>query len=232
MFAPRGPLQGTRQKASFPRDRHVGLGREFGCGAAIGGRIDEDRIVRVVFTDFDGVLHPASAAIDLKRSTVQGASPAELRAAGLFVHTHVLASALRGAWDTEEIRVVVHSSWRSHFRDDEIRNFIPDLATWYRGTVGFTTLSRDAAIQKWLEMSEPRVTDYLVLDDAPGLFAGGTAKWPNLVLCDAERGLDDPAAREELGKFIVGKRNKDDDLGAIEFEPVNMADLIAQMKQR
>lgn len=188
--------------------------------------------VRVVFTDFDGVFHPASAATDLKRSAIQAASAEELHARGLFVHAHLLGSALQGAWDTDEIRVVVHSSWRSHFRDDELRAFLPELAPWFLGTVGFATLSRDAAILKWLEMTGSRVSDYLVLDDSPRLFAGGTDRWANLVLCEPERGLDDPRVREELKKFISGRRNKADDLGAIEFEPVNMDDLIAQMKAR
>lgn len=188
--------------------------------------------MRVVFTDFDGVLHAASAAKHLQRSVVKTASLAELRKTGLFVHTHLLAAALRKASDSDEIRVVVHSSWRSHFRDDEIRDFIPDLAPWYGGTVGLSTLPRDAAILKWLELAQPRVTDHLVLDDAGGLFAGGADKWAKLVLCDPERGLSDPGVQEQLSEFVVGKRKPDDDLGAIEFEPVNMDELKAQMKAR
>jgi hypothetical protein len=194
------------------------------------GQLEGSVIVRVVFTDFDGVLHAASSATDLKRTVIKAASVEELHASGLFVHAHLLAAALRGASDTNEIKIVVHSSWRSHFRDDEIRSFIPELAPWFLGTVGFTTLSRDAAIVKWLEMVN--VSDYLVLDDSARLFAGGEAKWANLVLCDPERGLNDQSVLEELHKFIIGRRKKADDLGAIEFEPVNMAELIAQMKGR
>jgi hypothetical protein len=188
--------------------------------------------VRVVFTDFDGVLHPASSATDLKRSVIASASVEGLRASGLFVHAQVLASALSQAADSNELRLVVHSSWRSHFRDDQIRRFIPELEPWYLGTVGFTTLARDAAILKWLEMTGPRVTDYLVLDDSPRLFAGGQQKWTHLLLCDPERGLADAAVQDELRKFVLGRREKDDDLGAIDFERVDMADLLAQMKGR
>lgn len=186
--------------------------------------------MRVVFTDFDGVLHAASSAVDLKRSVIKAAGVEELRKAGLFVHTPVLAEALRKAWDSDEIRVVAHSSWRAHFRDDEIRGFVPELAPWFAGTVGFPTLSRDAAILKWLEMADPKVTDYLVLDDSVNLFAGGTQKWANLVLCDPEKGLGDAAVRDELQKFAFNRRNKPDELGVIEFEPVKLADVIAELK--
>jgi hypothetical protein len=193
-------------------------------------RDQKDGIVRVVFTDFDGVLHAASSATELKRSTIKASTVAQLRSAGLFIHTPVLAEALSKAWDSNEIKVMAHSSWRAHFRDDEIRGFIPELAPWFLGTVGFPTLSRDAAILKWLEMAETKITDYLVLDDSPALFKGGTAEWPNLVLCNPEQGLGDPAVREELNKFALNKRAKADDLGAIEFEPVKLDDLIAELK--
>jgi hypothetical protein len=188
--------------------------------------------VRVVFTDFDGVLHPASSATDLKRSVIASASAEGLRAKGLFVHAHLLAAALGLAGDADELRVVVHSSWRAHFRDDEIRRFIPELDPWYLGTVGFTTLARDAAILKWLEMTGSRVTDYLVLDDSPKLFAGGAQKWAKLLLCDPEKGLADPAVKDELRKFVHGRRDSADDLGTIDFEPVDIDALIAERKQR
>jgi hypothetical protein len=188
--------------------------------------------VRIVFTDFDGVMHPASAAVDLKRSFIQQASIAELHARGLFVHTPVLAQALKGAHDSEELRVVVHSSWRANFRDDEIRRIIPELAPWMLGTVGFPTLARDAAIVKWLEMMGEKVTDYLVLDDVPQLFAGGAAKWANLVLCDPEKGLAEPRVQEELKKFLTGRRKREkEDLGALDFESVNLDDLKASLKR-
>jgi hypothetical protein len=70
-----------------------------------------------------------------------------------------------------------------------------------------------------------------VLDDSPRLFAGGPSKWANLVLCEPEHGLDDPRVKDELNRFIAGG-GKDDELGALDFERVDMADLIAQMKSR
>jgi hypothetical protein len=188
--------------------------------------------VRIVFIDFDGVMHPASAAVDLKRSFIQQASPADLHARGLFVHTRILAEALKGAHDTAELRVVVHSSWRSNFRDDEIRRVIPELEPWLLGTVGFPTLARDAAIMKWLEMMGDKVNDFLVLDDVPQLFAGGAAKWANLVLCHPEKGLDEPRVQEELKKFLTGRRKREkEDLGALDFESVDLESLKASLKR-
>ncbi len=189
--------------------------------------------MRVVFTDFDGVLHPASAATDLKRSFIKDSGNAELRAKGLFVFTQHLANAIAEAHDADEIRVVVHSSWRSNFRDDEIRRVIPELDRWFLGTVGFNTLARDAAIVKWLEMMGPKITDYVVLDDVPQLFSGGPSKWANLVLCDPEKGLSEPRVQAELKKFFTGRRKQEkDDLGALEFEFVDLDSLKASMKKR
>lgn len=188
--------------------------------------------MRIVFIDFDGVLHSTTAATDLKRSFITNSGNAELRARGLFVHTQLLARALEGAHDSAELRVVVHSSWRSSFRDDEIRRVIPELAPWLLGTVGFPTLGRDGAILKWLEMMGDKVTDYLVLDDVPQLFAGGAAKWANLVLCDPEKGLAEPRVQEELKKFLTGRRKREkEDLGALDFESVNLDDLKASLKR-
>lgn len=189
--------------------------------------------MRVVFTDFDGVLHPASAAADLTRSFVKESSNADLRAKGLFVFARQLAGAIASAHDTDAIRLVVHSSWRSNFRDDEIRRMIPELDRWFLGTVGFATLARDAAIVKWLEMMGPKVTDYLVLDDVPQLFIGGPSKWANLVLCDPEKGLSEDRVQVELKKFFSGRRKQEkEDLGALDFEFVDVASLKASIKKR
>jgi hypothetical protein len=190
------------------------------------------KAMRVVFTDFDGVLHAASSAVGLKRSIITAANNAELRARGLFIFAPQLAAALKSAHDSADLRVVAHSSWRAHFRDDEIRGLIPELAPWFLGTVGFPTLGRDAAITKWLEMMAERVTDYLVLDDVPQLFSGGAAAWTNLVLCDSEKGIDDPRVQDELKKFLSGKRKRDlEDLGALDFESVDLEALKASLKR-
>jgi len=188
--------------------------------------------MRIVFIDFDGVLHAAAAATGLKRSVITTSSQSEMRARGLFVFAPILESALRQAYDTEELRVVAHSSWRAYFRDDEIRALLPELEPWLLGTVGFPTLGRDAAITKWLELMDGRITDYLVLDDVPQLFSGGTDKWANLVLCDSEKGINDPRVQDEIKKFLTGRRKREqEDLGAIDFEAVNLEELKASLKR-
>jgi hypothetical protein len=188
--------------------------------------------MRVVFIDFDGVLHAASAATGLKRSVITSSSHAEMRARGLFVFAPVLAASLRQAYDTEELRVVAHSSWRAHFRDDEIRALLPELEPWLLGTVGFPTLGRDSAITKWLELMADRITDYLVLDDVPQLFSGGEDKWANMVVCESEKGIDDPRVQDEIKKFLTGRRKRErEDLGAIDFEAVDLEALKASLKR-
>ena len=194
---------------------------------------EQDQRVRVIFTDFDGVLHAAAAAEGLSRSIVQAAGLSQLRQRGLFAHCAWLADAIKSSPNHESVRIVVHSSWRAHFRDDEIRGFMPELAPWFRGTVGFQMLARDAAIRKWLEMMGEKVFDYLVLDDSPGLFAGGAGKWANLVLCDPARGLGDPGVQLQVREFLQGTRKAiADDLGSLDFEPVKLDELKAELRGR
>lgn len=189
--------------------------------------------MRVIFTDFDGVLHAAAAAEGLSRSIVQAAGLAQLRQRGLFAHAAWLAEVIRASPHHEIVRLVVHSSWRAHFRDDEIRGFVPELAPWFQGTVGFNTLARDAAILKWLEMMGGKVVDHLVLDDTPDLFSGGAGKWANLVVCDPAQGLGDPKAQAQVSDFLQKTRHAAaDDLGALEFEPVNLDALKAELRGR
>jgi hypothetical protein len=196
-------------------------------------RIFEDCCVRVIFTDFDGVLHSAAASEGLSRSVVQAASLAELRRRGLFAHCAWLAEEIRAAPEPEHVRIVVHSSWRAHFRDDQIRGFMPELTPWFQGTVGFNTLGRDAAILKWLELMGGKVADYLVLDDVAGLFGGGSGKWAKLVLCEPSLGLGDPKVQAQVRDFLRGKRRgESDDLGALEFESVKISDLKAELRKR
>lgn len=189
--------------------------------------------MRVIFTDFDGVLHAAAAAKGLSRSIVQAADAALLRQRGLFVHCARLAEDIRASPNHPGVRIVVHSAWRAHFRDDEIRGFMPELAPWFQGTVGFNSLSRDAAILKWLELMGDKVEDYIVLDDTPGRFTAGGGKWVNLVACDPALGLGDPQVQTQVREFLHGRRKAAaQDLGALEFEPVKVEDLKVELRRR
>lgn len=188
--------------------------------------------MRVIFTDFDGVLHTAAAAEGLSHALVRAAAPAQLRARGLFAHCSWLANAVKASPFQDSVRIVVHSAWRTQFRDDEIRALVPELALWFQGSVGFNSLAPEAAILKWLEMMSGKVVDHLVLDATPGRFAGGAGNWATPVRCDPARGLGDPGVQATVREFLQGKRRVVSDLGALDFEPVKLDDLKAELRGR
>ena len=102
---------------------------------------------KILFLDFDGVLHPATD------DSVEEFSKAD-----------VLACALLG-YDCE---IVISSAWRLHCRLDQLKDFLPDgIAERVIGTTGDDPLShyaRHDAILACLASSEP--VDWRALYDA------------------------------------------------------------------
>lgn len=133
---------------------------------------------KVLFLDFDGVLHPAS-----------GDSVPE------FSRAHTLASAMEGyACD-----IVISSTWRLHYSLDELKDFLPsNLAGRVIGTTGEDPRShfaRHDAILAWLAHSDP--VDWRALDDAKAEFR----ETSHLVVCSPEVGLEE-AQGLELTKWL------------------------------
>lgn len=128
---------------------------------------------RVLFLDFDGVLHPATTT-----------------PAGRFVHAPMLANCfLQLSCD-----VVISSSWRHSYSIDELRHFLPDeLAHLIVGTTGPAVIGKHARfqeIQAWIAR-QPSPVDWRALDDCEWEFPTNTSK---LFLCNANTGL----SRKEL----------------------------------
>lgn len=121
---------------------------------------------KILFLDFDGVLHPATG------NSVEEFSKAD-----------ALACALLG-YDCE---IVISSAWRLHCRLDQLKDFLPDgIAERVIGTTGDDPLShyaRHDAILAWLASSEP--VDWRALDDAKTEFR----ETSRLIACNPEVGL-------------------------------------------
>lgn len=137
--------------------------------AAIPGHIR-----RVVFLDFDGVLHPVSATAGVRPPL----SPEQIRTGwpGAFVHEEMVASHLRGH---DDVGVVVTSSWRSFLDDKAIGDLLPWLEPWYCGTIGMPYRSRGVGVRAWLN-AHPQVKQFCILEDQPAFFPG---HWPTLFHC-------------------------------------------------
>lgn len=155
----------------------------------------QQRCRRVIFLDFDGVLHPPKA--------IEGAKPPlEPQQIlngwpGTFEHLGVLKNLLQGHPD---VAVVVSSSWRMFLKDAQLGELLAPIAPWYGGSVGSPYLARDVAIGTWLELNDIR--EFAVLDDKEEYFPGPSGKWPTLIGCDSERGISDVGVQQKLQDWL------------------------------
>ena len=154
-----------------------------------------ERCRRVIFLDFDGVLHPPRA--------IAGARPPlelhEIRAGwpATFQHLGILTDLLQEHLD---IAVVVSSSWRIFLNEAQLGELLAPISRWYGGSVGSPQIGRDVAIRAWLEHNA--ITDYAVLDDKTKFFPGPAESWPTLILCESETGISDIRVQQKLRDWM------------------------------
>jgi hypothetical protein len=147
----------------------------------------------VLFTDFDGVLHPR---------------PTAGRSSDLFCSMHLLEDVLR---EVPVIEVVISSSWREHHPFDEMREyFAEDLRTRIVGVTAtlagelesvprsLRAYPRHAECTAWLHRNRPQGTCWLALDDSPLEFAPGCTQ---LVVVDGAEGLTQQTAGDLLDRL-------------------------------
>lgn len=134
---------------------------------------------KILFLDFDGVLHPA-----------WGNSLPE------FVHVPMLAQVLTG----RACEIVISSTWREHYSLAQLKQLLsPELAVRVMGVTGQDPPGRYArhqAILQYLETQDGAV-DWRALDDSGSEFH----ECPNLILCDGAIGLQ-PAQVELVSDWL------------------------------
>jgi hypothetical protein len=139
---------------------------------------------KMLFLDFDGVLHPA-----------WGNSLPE------FVHVHALAQALTG----RSCEIVISSTWREHYSLTQLKQFLsPELAGRVIGVTGQDPPGRHARHKTILQYLATlgEAVDWCVLDDSGSEFH----ECLNLILCDGAVGLQ-PAQVEQLTNWLNDLRN-------------------------
>lgn len=136
--------------------------------------------MRVLFLDFDGVLHAGPNVVAATRHWCW-----------LPTLSQVLAR-------HEDVRIVVHSTWRYEYDVDELRELLGRLG---ERVIGATPAApRLRSIEMWLE-SHPEVSTFRILDDDAADFY----RWPGeLILCDPAMGITDPQARQQLLAWLGG----------------------------
>jgi len=137
--------------------------------------------MRVIFLDFDGVLHPA------------GAPPGTSLP---FEWTDVLAALLE---PFDDVQIVVHSSWREQFPAQELMDLLQPVAGRLLGIVDAGP--KGAAIEKFLR-EHPDITEALVLDDQVDEFRPGFPA--TLLACEPLAGLSSKETQRRLKDWLLG----------------------------
>ena len=141
---------------------------------------------RVLFLDFDGVLHPTTDFDNSSDAVV--ATP-------LFGWLPVLVAALKGYPD---VGIVVHSTWRYTHDVDELRELLGPLGVRFLGAT--PRGPRYESILWWLHLN-PTYTAHRILDDAAREFP--TPAPAQLIVCHPHRGVSDPAVLAQLAEWLV-----------------------------
>lgn len=151
-------------------------------------------VERILFLDFDGVLHSPTAVVGAR----PGMTPDDVRAKhfNTFVHVRRLAELLEGH---DDLGIVVVSSWRLFFDDDELKDLLRGLEPWFVGSVGLPNEGRDVAIRSWLER-HPAIRSFVVLDDQVKFYPGDWSD--SLIVCLSSLGLSDPATCVKLCEWL------------------------------
>ena len=131
---------------------------------------------RVLFVDFDGVLHPGPPTYGIGPSS-------------LFMtvrHFGWLPSLVDVLRPHPDVHVVVHSSWRFEYDEAELREILSDLGDRVLGATPATDRGRYDSILAWLQ-TNPEYSSYRILDDDPEEFPSPLPD--QLIVCDPTVGV-------------------------------------------
>jgi len=133
-------------------------------------------LIKTLFLDFDGVLHPT---FPVERNRL------------------ALASLLVPPVERWQPRIVISSSWRFHFNQAEIlARLPPQIARQVQGVTGDAHVGRYA---RWHEINNyclrHRIHDWRALDDSAFEFPPGCEE---LIRCDGARGVTE----REVGELV------------------------------
>jgi hypothetical protein len=145
--------------------------------------------MRVLFLDFDGVLHPVTA---LRWFEMRLPLETAIKRGRLFRWAWVLADLLEPHPD---VQIFVHSSWRLLHRESALPDFMGPLSSRFAGsTIGDERWqSIDRVVQK------NRLSEFRILDDHPEHFPAGLSE---LIVCDSELGVYDEDVRNQLRVWL------------------------------
>jgi hypothetical protein len=151
------------------------------------------RRLKVLFLDFDGVLHPLGLA-PAAGAPVAGKPRVRAVPVDLFCWAPLLSELLA---PFPEVGIVVHSTWRDNRGIQDLARCLGPLAPRLLGaTAGGPKL---ASIRAYLA-AHPDVASYRVLDDVP---LAPSAELPQLIRCDSRTGVSRPVVQQALRAWLA-----------------------------
>lgn len=157
--------------------------------------------MRLLFLDFDGVLHSVDAGnieYDGPRLVVTGGR--------LFEHAAVLADMLD---QVDNVRLVIASSWKNHFTDDELLQRLGPVGRFVIGTTREARQHRPCAsrYEECAAIAEVLgATDWRLVDDQPEIVFGNAKATPammaRVIFCDPVQGISGQHARDQLAGWL------------------------------
>lgn len=145
--------------------------------------------MRVLFLEFDGVLHPMSASV---RFAPVAPLKRRIQEAWLFRWAWILDELLEPYPD---VSIVVHSNWRMLASDEELQSFLGPLALRFAGST--PRGKRWDSIAQVIQ--DNRLRDFKILDPLPECFPSAL---PQLIACDPEAGLQAFGVRRQLRNWL------------------------------
>lgn len=156
-------------------------------------RIEGDHM-RILFIEFDGVLHPYSVSARFVKATPLKSA---VQSSWLFRWAWILDELLN---DQPDIGIVIHSNWRYLATNDELQSFLGPLAKRF---VGVTPLG-----QRWESIDqivvENHLRDFRILDCLPSAYPENL---PELLICHPEIGLQAYSLQEQIRSWARSKHN-------------------------
>jgi HAD domain in Swiss Army Knife RNA repair proteins len=143
------------------------------------------KTMRILFLEFDGVLHPASAAA---RCVPGKALSMTVQANWLFRWAWILEELLA---DQPDIGIVAHSNWRQFAAPAELQSFLGPLSRRFAGVT--PKGARWDSIAEVVTLN--RLRDYRILDSHPSAYP---LDLPELIACHPEIGLQAYSVRDSI----------------------------------
>ena len=139
---------------------------------------------RLLFLDFDGVLHPSEASPNFP----------------LFCWLPILERLLL---PHREVVILVHSTWRYDHTNHELSELLGTLSARFAGSA--PRGPREQVIGTVLQANLGQVLDYLVLDDDIKAFQGSSL---NVLATDPHLGLSSEATQAALSAWLSGNSSE------------------------